>query len=104
MPNLRKGASPGPRVAKLAAPSKPLELKPSDPRRVPEDIRFLIDTSVTDCRSACVHATREQLIDAHRWCERNPDGQKSRKEVIATALRKREVTAETERNLKGGRP
>jgi hypothetical protein len=88
---LRKGATVAGRD------TKPLTLKPNDPRAIPEEIRFLIATSTEDCRSGAAHATRAQLIEAHRWCERHPEGQKTRKEILAQALRKRQATAETER-------
>lgn len=97
MANLRKGATVAGRD------TKSLNLKPNDPRAIDESIRFLIATSTEDCRSAAIHATRAQLIEAHRWCERHPEGQKTRKEILAAALRKRSLTAEAEREMKGGR-
>lgn len=63
------------------------------------NIDTIIKTSVEDARSACLHASREQLIAAHRWCEANPAGQKTRKEVIAAALRRQQRTL-----VKGGKP
>jgi hypothetical protein len=52
------------------------------------DISHLVHTSVEDCKNILRHATRDQLIAAHRWCEANAAGNKSRKEIIAAALRR----------------
>ena len=59
------------------------------------DISGLVHTSVDDCSSAVFHASRAQLIAAHRWCEANP-GNKSRRTIIARALRKRQLADDTE--------
>lgn len=66
-------------------------------------IDHLVQTSVADCRASAAHASRAQLIAAHRWCERNPTGQKTRKKVLAIALRKRIANDELEQVRKGGR-
>ena len=59
------------------------------------DINHIINTSVDDCRSAVLHATREQLIAAHRYCEASYPLNKTRKGIIASALRRQQKTTTT---------
>lgn len=51
-------------------------------------LHHLIAGTLEQCQEHAPNATREALIDAHRHCERNAKGNKSRKESIARALRK----------------
>lgn len=53
-------------------------------------ISYLVHTSVQDMQSSLWHATREEIIAAHRWCERQGGGHKTRKRLLAAALRKLE--------------
>lgn len=76
MPNMRKGDSTGVRAAKPALPG---------------DCQLMITATVEDCRRIASRAGRADLIEAHRYCDRNPALNKARKEVIAAALRKLEA-------------
>jgi hypothetical protein len=78
MPNIRKGQTIGKRRPHAQA------------------YQWLTHAGIEDCRQYAHRATREELIDAHRWCERNPEGNKTRKGLIAAALRR------LERQLEGG--
>ena len=66
---------------------------------VPEDIAPIIRCAAAKCHSALRLATREQLIDAHRWCDRN-GGHGTRRRFIAKELQKRELNAATEAEMK----
>lgn len=66
-----------------------------------EGIESLVHGSVDDCRSAARFASREKLIQAHRWCEQQGENL-SRRKVLAAALRKSDLARETERHLNAG--
>ena len=82
--NIRKGSSIGPR---------------SVPKREIGDLDIMIHGSLPDCRAASFRASREDLIHAHRHCERNPMGNKIRRKIIATGLRKRQANDDAERQM-----
>lgn len=58
-------------------------------------LRFLVYGNLDDCRHYLRHATREELIAAHRYCERNAAGNKTRKEMVASQLRRLEKQTPT---------
>jgi hypothetical protein len=84
MPTIRKGESIGPRREISSV-----------------GIEHLVNTSVDDCRSSARLASREQLIQAHRWCEQQ-GGHKTRRAVLAAALKKSELARETEQFMNAG--
>jgi hypothetical protein len=71
--NLRKGTTIGPIVAKE-------ELS---------DLEWLIHAGTEDCRRIAQRASRADLIHAVRHCSMNPEGNKTRRAILETALRKR---------------
>jgi len=66
---------------------------------VPADIAPIICCAAAKCHAALRLATREQLIDAHRWCDRN-GGHGTRRAFIAKELRKRALNEATEAEMK----
>lgn len=50
------------------------------------EIDHLTRVSVEKARAAATTATREELIAAHRWCDRNLEGNKGRRAMLAAAL------------------
>ena len=61
-------------------------------------IDHLVNTSLDECRSSIIHASTEQLRAALKWANGRP-GHASRVKLLSAAIKRREITAETEAAL-----
>jgi len=65
------------------------------------DLEWLIHGGVEDVRQAAKRASRADIIAALRHCSMNPEGNKTRRAVLETALRNHQAKADAEQILKG---
>lgn len=83
MSNIWKGESIGPRLINK-----------------PSLVEKLCKTSVVDLKGVIIHASKVDLIEAHRWCERSPYPHKKRRDLLAAGIRKRILAEQTEENMR----
>lgn len=86
MSTIRKGTSIGPRETVDVAM-----------------IKALCTASVEEVRSVIARADKQQLIEAHRWCERDVKPHSTRKALFAAGIRKRILAEQTEAQMKSAK-